>query len=58
MVETINVRKMDETESDLRKIRDELHQMNVFLGHICRIFDILALEPTSKTENSSEKLTV
>lgn len=35
-MDEVNIRN-----SDLKNIKNELHQMNVFMGHICEIFDSL-----------------
>lgn len=40
-MDEINIRKMNEIERDLNNIKNELHQMNIFMGHICQIFDSL-----------------
>lgn len=38
-MDEVNIRN-----SDLKNIKNELHQMNVFMGHICEILDSLIAE--------------
>lgn len=40
-MDEVNIKKMNEIEGDLKNIKNELHQMNIFMGHICQIFDSL-----------------
>lgn len=35
---------MDKNETYLKGIRDELHQTNIFLGHLCKVMDALLVE--------------
>lgn len=35
---------MDKTETYLKGIKDELHQTNIFLGHLCKVMDALLVE--------------
>lgn len=40
-MDDIRIKSMSEMERDLNNIKNELHQMNVFMGHICEILDSL-----------------
>lgn len=40
-MDEIRVKSMSDIEHELKNIKNELHQMNIFMGHICQIFDSL-----------------
>lgn len=53
-MDEVNIRN-----SDLKNIKNELHQMNVFMGHICEILDssLITNDVTIKTHTpSTDKL--
>ena len=51
-MDEVNIRN-----SDLKNIKNELHQLNVFMGHICEIFDsLIAKDVIIKTHIPKYKL--
>ena len=52
-MDDVNVKKMNEIDNDLKNIKNELLQLNIFMCHICKVFDSLAAAvPDGQNEKS------
>ena len=55
-----NTKNLMNIDSDLKNIKNELHNLNIFMDHICRVIDSLvaAGDRLEDANNSSEKPTL
>ena len=47
---------MDKTETYLKGIKDELHQTNIFLGHLCKVMDTLLVESDNTMRDANVRV--
>lgn len=55
-----NTKNLMNIDSDLKNIKTELHNLNIFMDHICRVIDslVVASDRLDNSNNSSEKPTL